>query len=274
MLLITFRIKYTGTHALHHSFTFILFTVASWNTQMIVMLDGSQTELGSQVASALFGYILGIACCLGSFSAGRSVYDWLRARHASIAEPASAVDEELGDTTSRTRLEDDQDNNNNKCVSWSYGYGLRGGPLLLSVLLTAAFVYGDAVQGIPFYRQMWMSLLFAPLGALLRWKLSSFNTEQFPRGTLAANLLAASLYALLEALDARSLVVGNIDDAAWTRTVWMAAEVAFCGSLSTVSSFVKEIVAQGPKGHVYSFCTIASAMLLGLAIYSPIVRTA
>ena len=44
-------------------------------------------------------------------------------------------------------------------------------------------------------RRQWFALLFAPFGAMLRWKLSLLNgsvagLKWFPSGTLAANLLA------------------------------------------------------------------------------------
>jgi fluoride ion exporter CrcB/FEX len=227
---------------------------------MVTMMDGTFTELGPQVPAALFGYFIGIFCCLGSFSFGRNVYDWLRARHAT-PEPDSAVDEELGEGPLP----------NARCDKAAFLWNAKCGPLVLCVLLTAAFIVGDAVEGITFYRQMWMSLMLAPLGALLRWKLSEFNTDGFPRGTLAANITAAGLYALLQVLTLR---YGSNALGTWASKLLSTLEIAFCGSLSTVSTLIKEITdAPSPaKGHLYGLTTIVSAMFLGLAIYSPIAR--
>mmetsp|Transcript_30388 Transcript_30388/g.45858 ORF Transcript_30388/g.45858 Transcript_30388/m.45858 type:complete len:110 (-) Transcript_30388:984-1313(-) len=39
----------------------------SWNSQMVVMMNGSGTELGSQVVRALFGYMIGLHCDVEGF---------------------------------------------------------------------------------------------------------------------------------------------------------------------------------------------------------------
>ena len=223
-------------------------------------MDGTFTELGPQVPAALFGYFIGFFCCLGSFSFGRVVYEWLRARHAT-PEPNFAVDEEIGEG----QLPSD------RCEIAACIWNVRFGSLAISVMLTAAFIVGDAIEGIAFYRQMWMSLMLAPFGALLRWKLSEFNTDSFPRGTLVANITAAGLYALVKVLTLR---YAGDDLGTWTDKLLSTLEIAFCGSLSTVSTLIKEITdAPIPaKGYLYGLTTIFSAMFLGLAIYSPIAR--
>ena len=48
-----------------------LTTFASWNTQMVVMLDGSYCELGSQVVPVLFGYMVGLMGATCGFQFGR-----------------------------------------------------------------------------------------------------------------------------------------------------------------------------------------------------------
>ena len=51
-----------------------LTTFASWNTQMVVMMDGTvNSQLNSQVGSALFGYLIGLEAALMSFRIGK---DW------------------------------------------------------------------------------------------------------------------------------------------------------------------------------------------------------
>ena len=53
---------------------------------MVAMLDGTDTELGHQVAPALFGYLIGVAGAVSSFIFGRQVYDWLLTLHPPLEE--------------------------------------------------------------------------------------------------------------------------------------------------------------------------------------------
>jgi len=63
--------------ALRVGFCGSLTTFASWNTQMVVMMDGYNTVLGSQVVSSLFGYSLGMVWSLMSFYVGQHTSIWL-----------------------------------------------------------------------------------------------------------------------------------------------------------------------------------------------------
>jgi fluoride ion exporter CrcB/FEX len=63
--------------SLRTAFCGSLTTFASWNTQMVVMMVGYQTEVGVQVAAALSGYLLGVICAISSFRFGRQVAVWL-----------------------------------------------------------------------------------------------------------------------------------------------------------------------------------------------------
>ena len=242
---------------------------------MIVMLDGTYTELGPQVASALSGYLIGIACCVSSFLLGRHIHDWLRAQH-DLPEPDSVVaDEEC--------IEVQHQNESlsvAKSASWPNQSSVWAriclllAPVLVWMGLAVAFVLGDVLNGVAFDRRMWMVVILAPLGALVRWKLSELNDRSWlPRGTLIANLVASVLSACIESLDSR-LVSSDHIDATWTLQLLLAADAGFAGCLSTVSTLIKEMFEQDTprRAHVYCFGTIVSAMLLGLAVYSPIAR--
>lgn len=73
--------------------------------------------------------------------------------------------------------------------------------LLMVSLLTALWVVLAIVDSHAQHanrRRQWFALLFAPFGALLRWKLALLNgklsmSPWFPAGTLAANLLACCI---------------------------------------------------------------------------------
>jgi fluoride ion exporter CrcB/FEX len=257
---------------------------------MLVMLDGSYTVLGSQVAPALTGYLLGMGCAVASFMLGRHVHDWMRTGQLITVsdEPDSVL---LADEES---IEVQQQENERKRSAgllleqtpiWKRllegCLGIRYGPLLCCLGLIVAFVVGDVVENNPFYRKMWLSCLFAPPGALLRWTLSKWNSNVsrsstwywVPRGTLGCNLLAALFSAAVAAVDTVLFANGRVD-AGFTSQLLIAMDAGFSGSLSTVSGLVKEIFSQETpaRAHAYWFGTILCAMFMGLAVYSPIVR--
>ena len=73
--------------------------------------------------------------------------------------------------------------------------------LLMLTLLTALWIVlaiVDSGQRHSQRRRQWFALLFAPFGALLRWKLALLNGRMpkwkwYPVGTLAANLVACCI---------------------------------------------------------------------------------
>jgi len=64
-------------HAIKVGFCGSLTTFSSWNSQMVVMLDGTGTELGPQIVPALFGYMVGMGMATWSFVLGGRVHEWL-----------------------------------------------------------------------------------------------------------------------------------------------------------------------------------------------------
>lgn len=119
------------------------------------------------------------------------------------------------------------------------------------------------------YRSMLYSALFAPAGTFLRIKLSSnwngrWNRYSwFPLGTFAANLLACIISASMIGVEYRM----NGTQDFWTSGTIRAAKIGFAGSLSTVSTFIKELSdflsSQSPiRGYMYA---IVSVVLCGSA---------
>jgi|GEM_PF-6560866 len=274
-----------------------LTTFASWNTQMVIMFVGTDTELGPQVVPAIFGYILGMMAAIGSFRFGRHVSSWLQSWRHPKKRDSSDEDEndnelEYGrhETISTT-----QENFDTQCCTTFPDVGLfkcllavfkpKRSALVLSVGLVVGFAIADFVLGINFYKNMFLTSLFAPLGALLRWKLSKWNTRNgssgtyswVPLGTFAANIAGAFFSILPVALTSRYST--QIADKLWLMAIAAAVKVGFAGSLSTVSSMVKEIVLLTEKypghakPHMYGFVTCFVALTMSLVIYTPIVRT-
>jgi len=262
---------------------------------MVTMMDGSESDLGPQVAPALFGYMLGVSCAVSSFIFGRHVYDWLKSLHT---EPDGDV--EYGtDRPSPPRRYEDQFADVGSCYSsgidsqismrikegWnvvSKLYKIKYGPLLFTLALFGVFGAVDAKQGIAFYRRMWMTCLLAPLGSVVRWRISVLNKHNLrwtghlmwmPWGTLIANVLAAVISVIAEATNSRVLDPGA-RGYSWLSPALYAIEVGFAGSLSTVSTLIREMFSldNSKQSHVYCLFTIFSGCLFGLLFYSPIIR--
>jgi len=225
---------------------------------MVVMLDGTGTVLGSQIPAAVFGYIIGVVCCMTSFFVGQKLAGWIRVTSADDVQ-----DEEQGNVT--TKRDEPV-----PCPR------LALMTVFLCALLCCLFIYADGVAGIEWYRHLWMCIIFAPLGSLTRWKLASWNDghEQFPLGTFSANVGASVVLSIMTAIYFR-FMVDNPEVGAWTRQFWAAIGVGFLGSLSTASTLVKEMMIgrSSSRGHIYCWTTILASALLGLAVYSPIVRS-
>lgn len=172
----------------------------------------------------------------------------------------------------------------NRCV-----YVSKMWIILPALGLLALFIVGDVIHEIQFYRNMTLMWLVAPLGALIRWKLSRWNNPNnrsicskklawLPIGTLTANLAGAVCsIACTGVLDRANYEEQSLDP--WVTGILFAVATGFAGSLSTVSSMVKEVVllaVEHPrqlKSHMYPFITCVCAMIAGLIIYVPIART-
>jgi CrcB protein len=259
-----------------------LTTFASWNTQMVVMLDGSQAALGHQIAPALFGYMIGIMTAVASFLFGTHCSAWLN--NWRNPEDSGAPKRDVENPPPRIIHFPNLGFSQSRCCQFFKSLTIgRRIPFLILGVLVALFMVADFVFNSQFYRVLWLQVLFTPPGALLRWSLTSrFNNftiregwDWLPVGTLAANLLGSLISILLLAVEFRT----NSLASSWTMPVVAAIRVGTAGSLSTVSTFVKEIVdmttryPHQAKAYYYGLITIGTAMLLSLLVYLPIVRS-
>jgi fluoride ion exporter CrcB/FEX len=226
------------------------------------------------VLVAIFGYLFGFMLAISGFQFGRQVaalmYSW---KHRDDSE--TAADEEI--------VSDEQE-----LICRSF---CRPKLLILvpAFIFIALFVVGDVVHEIQFYRNMTLMWLLAPFGASIRWKLSKWNSPNnrsfclvrlnwVPVGTLAANLVGAICSIVCTGLlDRANYEEQTLDP--WVLAILFAVKTGFAGSLSTVSSLVKEVVFLSDehpaqiKSHMYAFITCVCAIATGLIIYAPIART-
>lgn len=147
------------------------------------------------------------------------------------------------------------------CVMVAYRCGvvvsqLFGSSVLPLLLLTALGVLGSIISAIVHPPALLEALIFAPAGALLRFALSralNLKHNEIPVGTLVANLLGSVTAAALSRSQSKWL---------------LALTVGGAGSLSTTSTFVKEIEDSETKTKfLYASVSIASAIALCTSIF-------
>lgn len=256
-------------------------TGASWNTQMIVMMDGTATAFSPQISQAFAGYLVGFACCVASFTFGQSLRKCFR--HSTTA----GSNRRLGGTSVAEGTHGDQTQdsidigssatslNDHSCLSCCTFSNIA--PLPLITILLIGFVLGDVVFGIAFYRTMWITMIMAPFGATLRWRLSALNPTSsplwFPWGTIIANVLASALGVAADAMESNVSSSGGAR-LQWASPILLAVEIGFAGSLSTVSTMVRELAFMKTPGKAIAYfaATVMVSLSVGLAIYCPTIR--
>ncbi len=158
-------------------------------------------------------------------------------------------------------------------------------PFIILGIIMTMFMISDFLFGISFYRSTWISLILSPPGVILRWKLSALNGTFFqnssrykwiPWGTLAANILGCVVSSICSGTLTGYYNEKNQD---WLFFVLSGLRSGFAGSLSTVSTYVKEIVQIIEKSpgkihaYLYAIGSIIVCATLSLCIYSPLVRS-
>jgi fluoride ion exporter CrcB/FEX len=145
-----------------------------------------------------------------------------------------------------------------------------------------------------FYRQLMGVILVAPLGALSRWKLSThWNTRPLivcmgrqplpalswmPWGTFLANTIGCLVSILCTGILDRYNIKNDDDDDGWSYVILTAIRVGFAGSLSTVSTMIKEIVIlqdkepRSAQPTIYGTLSCLTGMTIGLVVYMLLVR--
>lgn len=161
------------------------------------------------------------------------------------------------------------------------------GTLLVLMILGLIFVSGQSDVSVT-YRTMIFALLFAPSGALLRWRWSSMNSsfqqtlppewKWLPVGTLSANVFGSVVSILMVGLELRlgrkaNPYVFNF----WRLGAIRAIKVGFAGCLTTVSTFVSEVqsfmLKKTDHAYPYIFVTLLTSCILASAVYALVVFT-
>lgn len=210
---------------------------------------------------ALGGILVGICLSFCAFIVGRDVgvlvlHVLRRQQHHS-----AAPDEQERNLPSR------HGNNDLR------GEGSRVKQTMITLSVVCLFLAGESLSIVgaaldrsnPTRRAIWASALYAPAGAILRWRLSFFNQriQGFPVGTFTANMIAM-LYDV--AIGATLILWAGASSEA--RLFLTASIAGLGGSLSTVSTWIGEAFAmKKSQRYVYVVTSIVCAQLLGIAVF-------
>lgn len=158
--------------------------------------------------------------------------------------------------------------------------------VVMLLLLLGLIIINDRTATAVTNRTMIFGMLFAPSGALLRWKLSGWNGNAMflpdgwrwlPAGTYFANVFGSALSIVAVAIEYRfDTGYTNMDITDfWTVGTIRAVKVGFAGCLTTVSTFVAEVSGfmHGHTDHAYPYIlvTLVSSSALSCLLYSIIV---
>lgn len=298
----------TSIHtAIRTGFCGSLTTFSSWNTQMITMIVGTGTVRGVQFVPALMGYFLGTVLAISSFLFGRqfanALYEFRHPNGESkqkvntpVIQDIESNDDQSSESggveitphdpkhfTFENKGVNNDDNDNHvgcfdaiDCVAHG-----KYSPMFFALVLFIFFIIIDGATGSIFDRILWVMYFISPFGTIIRWKLSSTqngtwfkNSEKWkhlPVGTLICNIAACVVSAICSASLSR---VSKSDHGAIV--ILQGLKIGFAGNLSTVSTFVKEIVHLSENeqtktlSHIYAVGTIVICCCFSIIFYAPI----
>ncbi|KAI8321660.1 hypothetical protein GQ54DRAFT_297854 [Martensiomyces pterosporus] len=190
--------------------------------------------LGASVAALRFGQIVG---------------DELRVCYNAYVTRTTPTGLPLG-RVETAKFPDKSSEKRDGWLGWSKWTSADVILVVVAVLGTIATVLAIALARRT--RSVSIALLFGPVGTLLRWRLSSLNTNQgslrrilptcllgLPLGTFVANVAGSMALAVIHILQSGVVV----HPAAASCQVLAAMVDGFCGCLTTVSTFAVEVTA-------------------------------
>lgn len=215
---------------------------------------------------SLGALIFGVCLPFCALVVGRDVGDLvttllLQRRHASLngCMPEKPTDEGSGEML----VSDNQSSEHALSPKKLLALGL----LLVSFLVLFSLSIVGAVldRESRTRRSFWASTMLAPVGAVLRWKLSPLNRRRptFPIGTFAANMTAV----LLDVAIGAALLIQS--DSSTDEKLFLSAVITgLGGSLSTVSTWIAEAYEMTrPQKYTYILGSVVCAQLLGILVY-------
>lgn len=279
--------------------TFSSFSVAVFN--VFAGSAGTSAVSGGQrfvdgLATLVFGscvFVAGILVGAHMWAGYVHLEEWWIAKRASGTDVAKLEDDAKGQETETFKFEF-------LPLAWtpfpaprrSFSDFFLAFLVICSITAIVVTLALDAQSTIPKARSFGFGMLFAPLGTLLRYKLSRYNVpasaapragimklfpKTFPAGTFFANVLGTAILSMLFVVG-RTVPVSVVPATAGLSDSYQCALISaasdgFCGCLTTVSTLCFELVSMsrvdGGLGRAYRYGS-ASA-LAGLLICTAII---
>ena len=193
-------------------------TFASWNTQMVIMIASGDINL---ILSAFFGYIIGVHSSYMSLKFGQHLSLFIHDRNnVNVVHLQDEIEEF-----------NHQEKKSSKLLE-VFHLVL---PYMITMLILTYFIVNKL-------RDIWLSALFAPIGTIIRWRLSvSFNKQNATKvpyhGTFYANIIGSIISILSVSL---LLAYTSESSSSVKNDVFKAIKLGLAGCLSTVSTFMDE----------------------------------
>jgi len=248
-----------------------LTTFASWNSQMVVMMDGTiNKQLGSQTGTAFFGYLIGIEIAIMSYRMGKQFATYLDHYIFILKESQTITDSNNNDETEEKKLNQPSESMNEgsgskKKVKKYFYVVINTSPFILSLFLLIFFIVRDqkdlsmskaesaqnSMEELRnlFFQKMWLCCLLAPFGTIFRWKLSALNNPQnkviepiimalklpswIPYGTLFANILGSIFSIIAVGILDRLAIQGKVQSLQSIHNIQGQLLLSVLGALKT-----------------------------------------
>ena len=262
---------------LRDGFCGALSSFSSWNSSMLHLLQEGH------IGEAFVGYLLGLQLPIVAYRFGQqsAVYYFVwRCRREARRE------ERKGGYGIRIKMDDDDDDSIDNPLDSSVADDCFEDEAKSSTSLdevmdmevpsvraicTALYLLALVTQctSLKFFsdpqdQQIALSLLFSPVGSLVRWRLSRYNNWRpgFPIGTFICNIVACALSGSLG-----GLLAGNPGPK--ERILLQSVVAGIGGTLSSLAAFIVEILAGIDPllfrfdGVIYAICSIMWALIIG-----------
>jgi fluoride ion exporter CrcB/FEX len=192
--------------------------------------------------------MLGMMAAVASSRFGRQVYLWLQVFRNPAKHDSDESEGEMEEGQAHgTAVALSNDARFDGCLRSTFSFK----PFAFLVVggLLSAYLVCVQIYDIQFYRKMILVTILTPPGALLRWNLAKWNSHTashrlgrfawVPPRTFTANIIGSFISILFTALVDRYFSDGSGENQ-WVLAFFEAVGTGFAGSLSTVSSMVKD----------------------------------
>lgn len=214
----------------------------------------------SQIGISIFGYLIGR-------DLGISIKDYVKSHTSDSNNKEPGIRHHIGISNSSLKSEVNPIPTTTPLTSFRtlMRYfdisSLIAGPLLY---IANAILIGTVSSS----REWTFAILFAPFGAIFRYYLSRLNNSIFPYGTLLANVLGTTLLSIFTLLAKGRKTNNNpIVSSFISCQVLSGLDDGFCGGLTTVSTFVAELLTLDiRKRYIYGITSILLSFSLTIFI--------